>query len=355
MGIEAAIIGSALAGAAGSYASSKAASKPRTTETAPWAEQQPFLTDSFGRAKDAVTTALGQGTYEGPRVAGLNPYQTGAADWVANFAATRGAPGATALADTGMGFLGYGSEFGRNATDILGRASVDPQQQILSAAGAYAANPYVDGVIDAANRDTVRGLTEGTLPALARAASGSGNTNSTRAGVESAILQRGAADRMADTAAGIRSQFFGKGLDMAQGQFNQNLDNQLRSNAQLLQAFQQGGNSIIQGQQVGGNAFDQSMAAGGLYSGFDQANINANQQSFAERRDIPLDLIGRYQSIIGGNYGGTSTVSGPGFSPFGSFLQGGLGGGLGAAGVIGKLGGFGTQPVTPAPKPFGGP
>lgn len=350
MGIETAIVGSALIGAAGSYASAKQASKGSKSTTEPWSGQQPYLLDSFSRAKDAVDGALAQGTYSGQRVADLNPYQTSSANFIADFANRYGAPAAQALVSTGGNFLGYGSQFGSNASDIFTKSSQDPTSAILSAASQYANNPYVDGLIDSTNRDVQRDLNENQLPSLARMASGSGNTNSTRAGVESAILQRGAADRMADTASKIRSQFFGQGLGMAQDQYNQNLQNMLQSNNQLLQAFQQGGNTILQGQQAAGNVFDQSQAAGGLFRGYDQSVLDANQQAFAESRDIPLDLIGRYQSIIGGNYGGTTTSSGPATSPWASALQGGLGAGLSAFGTFGRLGGFNTTPVTTAPS-----
>jgi hypothetical protein len=331
--------------AAGSYMSAKEASKGSGTSSAPWSQQQPYLTSGFQQGQDALTSSLNLGTYSGPRVADLNSTQTGAADAAAGYASQFGMPAAQQLGTAGQQFLQYGTQFGSNAQSLYGQSQQDPTQTILANANSYANSPYADTMIDSANRDVSRDLNETTLPSLARTASGTGNTNSTRAGVESAIATRGAADRMADTAANIRSQLFSQGLTQSQNQYNQNLSNSLQANGQLLQSFQQGGNTILQGQQVAGNAYDASQAAGSLYYNQQQAKDTAAQQAFGEQQNNSLDLIGKYQSIVNGNYGGTSYTSGSG-SPLGSALTGGIGAGLAAYGTYGKLGGFGTTPVS---------
>jgi len=314
-----------------------------SSSSAPWSVQQPYLTTGFDGAQDAYQKAMSMGTYQGQTVAGLNPYQTSGADAAGQYASQYGMPAAQQLGTAGQQFLGYGQQFGSNASNLYTQAQGDPTQKILSDANAYANNPYVDGQIDAANRDVSRDLNETALPSLARTSSGTGNTNSTRDGVQSAILQRGAADRMADTASSIRSQFFGQGLNMAQGQYNQNLQNSLQANNQLLQSFQQGGNTILQGQQVAGNAFDASQAAGGVYQNQNQAELNAAHQKFLDEQNTGLDLTGKYQGIVNGNFGtqsSTSTSQNP--------LAAGLGTAASLAGTWGKLGGFNTSTsVTP--------
>lgn len=342
-------VAGATIGAVGSYMGSKGGGGgSQQSSNAPWGVQAPYLDYGFGQTKDALNNALAMGTYGGPRVAGLDPMQTQGANYAGTYANGYGMPGAQALGSTAIGNVNAGANFGSNAAGLYAQVNgADPTQQIIKNANAYANNPSVDGLIDSANRDVTRQLNEQDLPSLARAASGSGNTNSTRTGTESAILQRGASDRMADTASNIRSQFFGKGLDMAQGQYNQNLSNSLNANSQLLQAYQAGGNGVLQGQQAAGNTMDQLLAGGGLFQTQNQAGITAGQQAFQEKQNGALDLLGKYQSIIGGNYGGTSSSSSSsGSNPWASALQGGLGGASAGAGLFGKLGGYSTTPTT---------
>jgi len=334
-------VAAAAVAAGGSYMSAKQASKGGSTSSAPWSEQQPYLTSGFDGAQTAYQNATNMGTYQGQTVADLNSTQTGAADAASAYATQYGMPAAQQLGTTGQQFLGNGAQFAGNASNLYSQAQSDPTQTILANANAYANNPYVDGQIDAANRDVSRDLNETALPTLARNSSGTGNTNSTRDGVQSAILQRGAADRMADTASNIRSQFFGQGLQTAQTQYNTGLSASLDANNQLLQSYQQGGNTILQGQQVAGNAYDASQAAGGLYQSQNQAQLTAAQQAFKDQQNNALDLTAKYQGIVNGNYGGESTSSTPA-NPWGAAI----GAGAAAAGTWGKLGGFSSTPVT---------
>lgn len=220
--------------------------------------------------------------YTGQRVAGLNPFQTNSANTLGSFSGGF-TPSATNAA-SGLGFsnIGAGMDFGSNAQDIFNRASMDPTQSIIGAAGQYANNPYVDGLIDASSRYVTRNLFEQQLPGINRAASGTGNLNSTRAGVESAIATRGAADRLADISSGIRSQFFGKGLDMGQSQFNQNLQNMMSSNQDLMRAGQFGMDALSGTQNIANAGFGQGQLAGDVFRGFDQANLDANKAVFDE-------------------------------------------------------------------------
>jgi hypothetical protein len=143
--------------------------------------------------------------YAGQRVADLNPYQTNAANTLGQFSqATSGIP--NLFNSSGTTALNAGNTYGANAQNLYNQyAGADPTGQILGAANQYANNPYVNGMIDASNRDVARSLAEQDLPGIDRAASGTGNLNSSRAGVQSAIAARGASDRMADIASFVVS------------------------------------------------------------------------------------------------------------------------------------------------------
>ena len=238
--------------------------------------------------------------YAGPRVAGLNPFQTGSANTLGNFAQGFTPDATNAAANLGFSNIGAGMGFGSNAQDIFSRASMDPTQQIIGQAGQFADNPYTQGMIDAASRDVTRNLFENQLPGLDRAASGTGNLNSTRAGVESALAQRGAADRLADISSDIRGRFFGQGLGMAQNQFNQNLQNMMASNQDLMRAGQFGLESLGGAQNLAQTGFGQGQLAGGLFQAQNQAELDANKaffdESLANRLAVLAPLFGASQA-----------------------------------------------------------
>jgi hypothetical protein len=340
----AAAVGSAAVGAVGSNmaANTAADGQKAAAEAAnsPWSKAQPYISGEFQPAQDALNDALGMGVYSGPRVASLNPYQTQGADSTAAYANGNGAATANQLFNTGTAMTNAGAGYGTNAQTLLQQAQQDPTQGFLSTASQYANNPYVDGLIDSANRDVSRDLNETQLPSLAVGAAGNGNTDSTRTGVASAILQRGAADRMADTASNIRSQFFNQGLQTAQSQYNANADRALNANQQVGNAFQLGSSALLNGQQANGNNFDQLQAAGGVFQNQDQANINADMQKFNEQQQTPLNLIGQYMNVINGSWGGQA-VNPVGPNSTAAAIQGALGGGAMGAGLAGKLGGYG--------------
>lgn len=246
--------------------------------------------------------------YTGQRVAGLNPFQVSSANNLGALSQdAANVPYATL--NTGLNNLTAGGNFGANAQNIFDQYNgIDPTQSILDNANLYAANPYVDGLIDASSRDVVRNLTESTLPTLNRQFAGTGNTNSTRAGVESAIAQRGAADRLADLSSQIRSQFFGKGLDMAQNQFNQNLRNSLDANNQLFNAGSLGNNTINSGLNQGRSVFDFGQLAGNMFQTQNQNELNANKAQFDEERNNVLNAL---QILSGVSSAGQGWSGGP--------------------------------------------
>jgi hypothetical protein len=324
--------GSALLGAVGGSQSSGGGTTTATSE--PWKEQQPFLQYGFEQSRQATENALANPVFGGQRVAGLTPEQQALIQQGTQFGTNQFGQ-AQNLQNMSMGALGATSGFGQNAADIYGQyAGVDPTQQIIAQAGQYANNPYTQGIIDSASRDVTRNLYENQLPSLALGTTGSGNINSTRAGVQQGIAERGAAERLADISSNIRGQFFQSGLGQAQNQYNQNLQNQLAANQGVQGAFGAGVGGMAAGQQLGAGGFALGQTAAGMNQAQQQNQINADMQRFAEERDIPMDVMARYMQTIGGNYGGTQTQTAP--ETGGGFmgaLQGGLGGALGGYGL----------------------
>lgn len=260
--------------------SSSAVSDPGASEA--WGIAKPTFNYVNPTAVDFARGVMENPSFDGQRVAALNPFQINAANNLGGFSNNFGNLGSMALTGTGINNVGFANNFGNNAADLYSRFSGDPTQSFFNTANQYANNPYVDSLIDASSRDVTRNLFERELPGIDRAAAGSGNLNSTRAGVESAIATRGAADRLADMSGQIRSQFFGKGLEMGQNQFNQNLQNLLGVNNQLLNAGTTGASFLGAGQDYASNAFNQGTTAGGLFQGQDQRMLDADKAQFDE-------------------------------------------------------------------------
>lgn len=328
MGIETAIMGgmSLLGGLAGSQKSGQS-SQSQSSSTQPWAVQQPYLQYGFDATKNATQNALNNPVYTGQRVADLNGIQNQAIGYANDFQNQAfGRAGDTMR--IGSDLMGTGAQFGNNAASLFNQYSGDPTQTILANANQYANNPYVNGLVDASSRDVTRNLYENQLPTLAKAAAGSGNTNSTRAGVADAIAQRGAADRLADISSQIRSQFFGQGLSQAQNQYNQNLQNSLAANNQLSNAYTQGLNGMNNGMSLANNAYSLAMNAGNAQQANEQAKLTAAMNQFNEGNTNPLAFLTSYMNNVGKNYGQSSTSTTENAGTGGGW-QGALGGALG--------------------------
>lgn len=255
-----------------------------------WGIAKPTFQYLNPAATDFTRGVMQNPAYMGQRVAGLNPFQTNSAMDFGNFNDATGTLGSLAQFNTGMNNLGAANQFGMNASDLFRQYS--DGSGAINAGYNLANSDMANNLINASSRDVTRQLFERDLPGVNRAAAGSGNINSTRAGVESAIAQRGAADRLTDLSSNIRSSFFDKGVN----QFNQNLTNALGANNQLLQSGNFGINALGAGQGFGLNAFQGGQAAGGVFQGQDQRMLDADKavfdESFANRLAALQGLAG---------------------------------------------------------------
>lgn len=342
-----AMLGGAVLGGIGGSQKQGASTTSTSSSSAPWQPQQQYLTSGFANARTALDNALANPVYQGQRVADLNPFSTTAANSLANFSQNNFGL-ANSATNAANSMLTPGSQYGANAANLYSQLNgADPTQQILNTAGQYANSPYANGMIDAAGRDISRGLNEQTLPSLNRQFSGTGNTNSTRAGVESAIAQRGAADRYADMSNNIRGSLFNTGLSQGQNQYNQNLQNTMAANNQLYNAYNVGQSGLGNAATLANTYYNQGNTAGSLYQTQDQNQLNANMAAFNEANQNPLNFIGSYMNAVNGNYGGTSSGTSSNSGTGGGWqgaLSGALGGGvgmLGTAAYANKAGLFG--------------
>lgn len=134
------------------------------------------------------------------------------------------------------GSSGWDKDLGNSISSLNGFSTKDLTGKNIEAAGRYAANPYMDGMVDAATRDAKRAYNETTMPGIDAAAAANGNFNSTRAGVASGIAQRGLQDQVGDISAQMRGNAWTTGLAQS-GQDNAQQLSAMQSAGQLADAF----------------------------------------------------------------------------------------------------------------------
>ena len=307
MGIEAAIIGSAIAGGASSMYGANKASQAQDRATDANAEafrfSKPYIQRSYDSAEGYLADSQAMGAYTGDTYAGPNAYQMAGNQYMGNMGAM-GAQGAFDLSQIGQ-------NFGQNYADLYEQGGADRMGQ----AQQYALDNS-QPLIDAAMRDDRRNLTENTLPGINMASSGGGNMNSSRAGMADAIANRGFADRQADVSAGINQNLMGQSLDQQNRQFKD-----------MMNANEGVNKSYLQGINAMGSMGDFMTGAGRNLQGFDQAYLNDQRGRFENQRDFGLDQQIKYQQGILGqavynNPQQQPNYHSPGSAAFGGAMQG---------------------------------
>lgn len=275
----AAAIGGALVGGGLSYMGAKkqadATKAAANAQMAPFRLKEPFLEDMYQGAQGAANDMINAGPYTGPYYAGLDPfgqagllYQAGSALDNAGYAQD--------LINMGTGSFG-------NYQDIYNQVSGD----VMGGANQYAMD-NTQPLLAAAMRDPYRQLTEQTLPGINVSASGSGNMNSSRAGVAEALANRAFDDRMADTSANITNQLRGDYLN----QFNTNIGNQMNATNAMFKGFGTG----LDLQNYIGNAL---MKSGAGFQGDLQGQYDADRSMYDYQTGFPLGVYGTLANIYG--------------------------------------------------------
>lgn len=295
-----------------------------------YTDARPFIQDMYKGGTAALNDKLNAGYYNGPTYAGLNAMQTGAIDQQYNF-------GQNAF---GMGnaLMNQGQNYGQNYQSLFNQAGQDQLGNAIN----YA-NDNSQPLVDAALRDSTRNLQENTLTSIGMGASGTGNTNSSRAGVAEAIAGRDYMDRAADTSAGIKDRLAKDYLTQSQNQFA----NQMNANQGL-------GNAFNTGFGMGNTATANMINAGGMYQKDMQNQYTDAKTNFEGNRDFASDAYGDYNAQILGRAPQTPGTVTPNFvDPTAAAMNGAMAG-FGFGGKYGQqIGDFfsgfggGSPPVQP--------
>jgi hypothetical protein len=305
--IATAVVGSAIIGGAASKSAAKsgAAAQDRATEASLEAFNfsKPYIKRSYDASEGFNQDVLNTGNYQGQTFANT-PWQMTRGNAMMASMGNRLMPMGFDMANTGSAFANnYGDLFAQSQADRMGTA----QQYALDNS---------QPLINAAMRDDYRNLTEKTLPGINMGASGSGNMNSSRAGIADAVANRGFNDRQADVTASIQNQLMNQSLGQQNTQFSQ----AMKANDGLQDAFTQGINAA-------GTGGDWMTGAGQNLMNLDQQQLNDLRARFEQDRDFAFNQQQKFQQgTLNNAVYDTGNVSpnmwNPGMSTFGGAMQG---------------------------------
>lgn len=228
-----------------------------TTTSAPWGPQQPYLTDTFNRAKNLYATG-------GPKYYPQNTV-------------------APMSNQTRQGINAY------TQTATQGTPVTDSAQQQVNATlqGDYLnSNPYLDAMYNNAAGAVTRNYQEAVAPSIAANFGLSGRSGSNMAFANAMDSSR---DTLSRNLGGMAANIYGGAYENERGR-----QMQAASMAPETAAL---------------NYFDsnQLLQAGRLQDTYNQNRLNSDINRFNFNQERPWDALGRYQQLINGNYGGQST------------------------------------------------
>lgn len=305
----------------------KAMDRANAANMAGFNQYKPYVDAGLSGGQDAFNDVLNTGYYQGQTLADTNPYASTAANTMGGFA-----PG---VMSSGFGLMNTGGAFGQNFSDLYNQA----QQDSLSGAIDYAnqnAGALTDALMSDARRNTQLAMQGNNM-----AASGTGNVNSSRAGIADAALNSELARQTAATGATVRNNLIDRKMNADAAAFGRSMD----ANAQLANTYNNALNTMSTGAGFG-------MDAGRFLQGEEQNRLNDERARFEGNRDFGYNMYKDYMSgMLGrapttGNSAAANMVN-PGAAAMSGAMTGfGFGrdylqplfGGLGGGTVFGNTG-----------------
>jgi len=332
-----AIIGGAIIGGGmglmGANKQAKAMDRANAANMASFNMYKPYVEPNLKAADAALGGVLETGNYQGQTYAGPNQFNRGTANQMGQFG--------LGMQNSGSNIMGQTAGFGQNANDLYGQymGMADGAGQDRMATAMDYANNNVDALANVALRDSRRGLDE-NLRQGNISASGTGNMNSSRAGVADAIARRDFDDRAADVRTGLQNQLIDRSLQQQARQFSDQgdaLNAAGRANQNIMGAYGMGLNTMGEGANFG-------MNAGNFLQQQEQNRLNDDRDRFERDRDFEFDMRERYGQGILAQGGTTSNTYKPNLVDKGQAAMGGAMSGMGFMNkYMPRSGGFGES------------
>ena len=235
----------------------------------------PYIKDQLGNVTGFYNDMINKGAYQGDFYAGANDMQKNAIN---------------AMYGTGTDIMNASGGFANNAGDLYGQFTNMANRPDMMADATSYAQENMSPIVEAMMRDDRRTLEEQTLPSINMNASGTGNVNSSRAGMADAIAQRAFDDRRADVSTDVFNSLRDARLAQGNTEFNQGitaLTNAGNMNNQMASNFGTGMNMMV--------------GAGDKQNMFDQGQLDADRAQFDYLNNYNYNLGKDYMGFLTGN------------------------------------------------------
>jgi len=249
----------------------KAMDRANAANMAGFNQYKPYVDAGLSGGQGAFNDVLNTGYYQGQTLAGTNPYASAAANTMGGFAPS--------VMSSGFNMFNLGSGFGQNYRDLYDRA----QQDSLSGAIDYAnenAGALTDALMSDARRNTQLAMQGNNM-----SSSGTGNVNSSRAGIADAALLSDLARRSEATGETVRNSLIDRKMNADAAAFARSMD----ANAQLANTYNNAMNTMSTGAGFG-------MDAGRYLQGEEQNRLNDDRARFEGNRDFGYNMYKDYMS-----------------------------------------------------------
>ena len=264
----------------------KAMEKANEANMAGFRQYEPYVDAGLAGGQDAFNKALNTGYYQGDTLAGTDPYALTAANTMGGYSPS--------VMSSGFGLMNTGGAFGRNFSDLYNQA----QQDSLSGAIDYAnenAGALTDALMSDARRNTQLAMQGNNM-----SASGTGNVNSSRAGIADAALNSELARQTASTGATVRDALIDRKMNADANAFARSMD----ANRALADTYGVGLNTMGTGARFG-------MDAGRFLQGEEQNRLNDDRARFEGNRDFGFNMYKDYMSGMLGRAPTTNNTTQP--------------------------------------------
>lgn len=264
----------------------KAMDRANAANMAGFNQYKPYVDAGLKGGQGAFNDVLNAGYYQGQTLAGTNPLASTAANTMGGFA-----PG---VMSSGFDMFNLGSGFGQNYRDLYDRA----QQDSLSGAIDYAnanAGSLTDALMSDARRNTQLAMQGNNM-----SSSGTGNVNSSRAGIADAALNSELARQTAATGETVRNNLIDRKMSADAAAFTRSMD----ANAQLANTYNNALSTMSTGAGFG-------MDAGRFLQGEEQNRLNDDRARFEGNRDFGYNMYKDYMSGMLGRAPTTENTAQP--------------------------------------------
>jgi hypothetical protein len=252
----------------------------------------PYVSENLDRVSQDYQGMRDRGPYAGDYFAGPNAMQLEGNQALYNYGVRNRGLGQSLMDRTG-GFVD-------NQNNLFNAYSNLANRPDMMARADKFAQDNMNPIVKAMMRDDTRRLEEQTLPGINTAASGSGNLNSSRAGVASALAERAYGDRLADVSSNVYNDLRNRSLNQSNTEFGQTLSALSGAN----NANNNLGRTFALGDTMFGTAVNNSLSAGNNQNAWDQGQMNADRKQY--------DYETGYLYNLGKDYGGFLADGSPG-------------------------------------------